>query len=163
PFPAGARLGPGGQGPQQHRHGARHGHDRRHAVHAVRRAGVLLADRQGARAEPGTRSADDGQSRAPGERREKAMGHVNRPTALIAPCLLLASCMLGPDSTRPTVATPEAWRNAPSAVDSAASIANLPWWELFSDEELRSYLTAALEANHDLRIAVTRVDQARAR
>jgi multidrug efflux system outer membrane protein len=91
------------------------------------------------------------------------MGYVNRPTALIAPCLLLASCMLGPDYTRPTVATPEAWRNAPSTVDSAASIANLPWWELFSDEELRSYLTAALEANHDLRIAVTRVDQARAR
>ena len=28
------------------------------------------------------------------------MGYVNRPTALIAPCLLLASCMLGPDYTR---------------------------------------------------------------
>jgi multidrug efflux system outer membrane protein len=91
------------------------------------------------------------------------MGYLSRQIALLAPCLVLASCMLGPDYTRPTVATPEAWRNAPSAADSAASLANLPWWELFSDEELRSYLTAALEANHDLRIAVTRVDQARAR
>ena len=37
--------GPGRRGAQQHRHRAGRGHDRRHAVHAVRRAGVLLADR----------------------------------------------------------------------------------------------------------------------
>jgi multidrug efflux system outer membrane protein len=90
------------------------------------------------------------------------MGYVSRRIGLLMPCLMLASCMLGPDYTRPTVATPEAWRNGTSSTDTA-SLANLPWWELFSDEELRSYLKAALQANHDLRIAVTRVDQARAR
>ena len=44
-LPAGARDGPGRGGPQQHRDGAGRGHDRRHALHAVRRAGLLLADR----------------------------------------------------------------------------------------------------------------------
>jgi outer membrane protein, multidrug efflux system len=90
------------------------------------------------------------------------VGHVSRQTALLAPCLLLASCMLGPDYTRPTVTTPEAWRDEASTTD-AASLANLPWWDLFADEELRGYVKAALEANDDLRIAVARVDQARAR
>ena len=90
------------------------------------------------------------------------MGYVNRPTALIAPCLLLASCMLGPDYTRPTVTTPEAWRQEASAPNTA-SLADLSWWNLFADEELRDYLKVALEANDDLRIAVARVDQSRAR
>jgi multidrug efflux system outer membrane protein len=70
--------------------------------------------------------------------------------------------MLGPDYTRPTVATPEAWRNEVSATERA-SLANLSWWDLFADEELRGFVKAALEANDDLRIAVARVDQARAR
>jgi len=90
------------------------------------------------------------------------MGYVNRPTALIAPCLLLASCMLGPDYTRPTVTTPEAWRHEAPATNTA-SVADLSWWDLFADAELRDYLKAALEANDDLRIAVARVDQSRAR
>jgi multidrug efflux system outer membrane protein len=91
------------------------------------------------------------------------MGHLSRLRALLTPCLVLAGCMLGPDYTRPAVATPDAWRNGGASTSDSASLANLPWWELFSDEELRGYLEAALEANHDLRIAVTRVDQARAR
>ncbi len=90
------------------------------------------------------------------------MGHLSRLTALLAPCFVLASCMLGPDYTRPTVTTPDAWRNDASATDTA-SLANLPWWDLFADEELRGYVKDALEANDDLRIAVARVDQARAR
>ena len=37
--------GPGGGGAEQHRYGAGHGHDGRHAVYAVRGAGVLFVDR----------------------------------------------------------------------------------------------------------------------
>ncbi len=75
--------------------------------------------------------------------------------------LLLAGCTLGPDYRRPAVSAPEAWRDAQATTDPG-SLADLPWWQLFEDEELRRLVQAALEANKDLRIAVTRVDQARA-
>jgi multidrug efflux system outer membrane protein len=75
-------------------------------------------------------------------------------------CLVLAGCALGPDYRRPAVVVPEAWRDGPSKADPG-SLADLAWWELFEDEELRGLVRAALEANKDLRIAVTRVDQAR--
>jgi multidrug efflux system outer membrane protein len=74
---------------------------------------------------------------------------------------VLAGCMLGPDYRRPPVPAPDAWRDGQSKEDPA-SLADLAWWELFEDEELRGLVRAALEANKDLRVAVARVDQARA-
>jgi outer membrane protein, multidrug efflux system len=76
-------------------------------------------------------------------------------------CLVLAGCTLGPDYRRPTVPAPAAWRDRTPTVD-ATSLADLTWWELFQDEELRDLIRTGIEANKDLRIAVTRVDQARA-
>jgi multidrug efflux system outer membrane protein len=73
----------------------------------------------------------------------------------------VAGCTLGPDYRRPDVPAPEAWRHDQASVDPA-SLAALSWWELFEDEELRGLVRVALEANKDLRVAVTRVDQARA-
>jgi outer membrane protein, multidrug efflux system len=81
--------------------------------------------------------------------------------APLALCLVLAGCTLGPTYQRPAVPAPEVWRDGPPHADPA-SLADLSWWELFEDEELRRLVQAALEANKDLRIAVTRVDQARA-
>jgi multidrug efflux system outer membrane protein len=75
--------------------------------------------------------------------------------------LALAGCAIGPDYMRPAVPVPEAWRDGPTRTDPA-SLADLPWWELFQDAELRRLVQVALEANKDLRLAVTRVDQARA-
>jgi len=75
--------------------------------------------------------------------------------------LVLAGCTLGPDYRRPTVPTPGAWRDGTPTPDPA-SLADLSWWELFQDQELRDLVRVSLEANKDLRIAVTRVDQARA-
>lgn len=75
--------------------------------------------------------------------------------------LVVAGCTLGPDYRRPNVPTPGAWRDGIGTADPA-SLADLPWWKLFQDEELRELLRVAVEANKDLRIAVTRVDQARA-
>ena len=43
--PPGAGIGSWSGRPQQHRHSAGHRHDRGHGLHALRRAGVLLADR----------------------------------------------------------------------------------------------------------------------
>jgi multidrug efflux system outer membrane protein len=86
---------------------------------------------------------------------------MRRLTAGLALCLLLAGCTLGPDYRRPEVPTPPAWRDA-AAAPEPASLADLPWWQLFQDEELRGLVGTALEANRDLRVAVTRVEQARA-
>lgn len=84
-----------------------------------------------------------------------------RLAAGLAVTLGLAGCTLGPDYRRPEVPAPAAWRDGQASADPA-SLADLAWWELFEDEELRGLLQAALEANKDLGIAVTRVDQARA-
>jgi outer membrane protein, multidrug efflux system len=69
------------------------------------------------------------------------------------------SCKLGPDYERPPVVTPEKWRELAAA---EASIANVPWWELFQDEELRRLITLALAENRDLKIAIERIEEARA-
>jgi outer membrane protein, multidrug efflux system len=86
---------------------------------------------------------------------------MRRRLATLALCLGLAGCALGPDYRRPAVSAPDGWRDGGAASDPA-SLADLPWWSLFDDEELRRLVGAALEANRDLRIAVARVDQARA-
>ncbi len=69
------------------------------------------------------------------------------------------SCKLGPDYARPPLVTPEKWRELAAA---EASIANIPWWELFKDEELRRLITVALAENRDLKIAIERIEEARA-
>ncbi len=86
---------------------------------------------------------------------------MRRIAALATLVLVLAGCTLGPDYRRPTVPTPTAWRESLPAAD-AGSLADLPWWTLFEDDELRELIRSAIEENKDLRIAVTRVEQARA-
>jgi multidrug efflux system outer membrane protein len=69
-------------------------------------------------------------------------------------------CAVGPNYHRPPIAAPPSFRFAEGAA-SAASIADLPWWEVFRDEALQTLLRRALVSNFDLRIAVARVEQAR--
>ncbi|HWR89227.1 MAG TPA: hypothetical protein VN260_03120, partial [Dissulfurispiraceae bacterium] len=71
----------------------------------------------------------------------------------------LMGCTLGPDYKRPVVQQPEHWR---LTSDEARSLADLSWWELFRDDVLQDLIRAALEENRDLRIAVARIDEARA-
>ena len=42
------------------------------------------------------------------------------------------------------------------------SLGDMPWWELFHDEELQALIRSALINNYDVRIAAARVEQARA-
>jgi multidrug efflux pump len=72
---------------------------------------------------------------------------------------ILSGCTLGPDYRRPDVTTPQIWLDGQADIPS---LADLSWWELFEDEELRRLVQTALAANKDLGIAVARVDQARA-
>lgn len=73
--------------------------------------------------------------------------------------LLLTGCKMGPDFESPIVDVPTAFRFDANA--SPQSIADLPWWKVYRDPKLQSLINEALSNNHDLRIAVTRVEQAR--
>ena len=74
---------------------------------------------------------------------------------------LLAGCAVGPDYARPTLTSPERFRGQVTPGE-AASLADLPWWEVFGDATLQALIQDAIAGNHDLRIATARVEQARA-
>ena len=75
--------------------------------------------------------------------------------------LTLAGCAVGPNYHRPAVNAPAGFRDATNDV-STNSFADLPWWGVFKDPVLQDLIRVALTNNYDLRITLTRVDQARA-
>ena len=80
---------------------------------------------------------------------------------VIAPVvLLLAACTLTPDYERPVLDVPQQYRQ-PAA--DGGSIANLDWWELFRDAQLKHLIEIALEENKDLGVALQRIYEARSR
>ena len=84
---------------------------------------------------------------------------VSRLAISVLATALLSACAVGPDFVRPDVATSAIFVRAPEA--SAAPVsADAPFWEAFGDPVLSSLVTDALRANHDLRIALARRDQA---
>lgn len=86
---------------------------------------------------------------------------MTRPLAVLLLAFSVAGCALGPDYERPAVPTPPTWREIPVA--EAQSLANIPWWELFDDAQLQELIRIALVENKDLKIAVERIEEARAR
>jgi len=74
--------------------------------------------------------------------------------------ICVSSCALGPNYRRPAVDAPENFRSAITPAERV-SLADLPWWQIFKDETLQQLIAQALENNYDLRVAVTRVEQAR--
>ena len=73
----------------------------------------------------------------------------------------LIGCSLGPNYKRPGLDVPQSFRDAPPVV-STNSLADVKWWQIFKDENLQNLVRTALTNNYDLRIAMSRVDQARA-
>jgi multidrug efflux system outer membrane protein len=74
---------------------------------------------------------------------------------------LLAGCAVGPGYKRPEAGAPAVFRTDNQA-GATNSFAELPWWEVFKDDALQGIIRTALTNNFDLRIATTRVEQARA-
>lgn len=72
----------------------------------------------------------------------------------------VGGCALGPNYQRPKVNVPAEFRGAGGAAQQA-SIADLPWWEIFKDPELKTLVQTALANNYDLAIAVQRIEQSR--
>ncbi|HYK61687.1 MAG TPA: efflux transporter outer membrane subunit [Bryobacteraceae bacterium] len=74
--------------------------------------------------------------------------------------LLVSGCAVGPNYRRPGVNAPTVYRGQ-SGPARQASLADLPWWELFKDETLKGLIKTSLANNYDLDAAVARVEQAR--
>lgn len=74
---------------------------------------------------------------------------------------LLTSCSLGPLYQRPPTIALDDYRSHVGTPE-AISFADLSWWEVFHDGALAGLINEALKNNYDLRIAASRVEQARA-
>jgi multidrug efflux system outer membrane protein len=85
--------------------------------------------------------------------------------ALSTAAVLLSACTVGPKYQRPAVQTPPAFRGSSEpqqAGTQTESFADLPWWAVFHDSQLRELIRTALKQNYDLQLAVERVTAARA-
>ena len=79
--------------------------------------------------------------------------------ALAAACALSA-CSLAPTYKRPDGELAPSW-NAQKEAESTTQLQDIPWESLYTDEQLRVLIRTALERNHDMRIAIGRVQEAR--
>jgi outer membrane protein, multidrug efflux system len=79
---------------------------------------------------------------------------------LILATALLTGCAVGPDYRRPETATPAAFQQRDAADAAAAPVSE--FWRGFDDPLLTRLVDDALKANTDLRVALARLDQARA-
>lgn len=75
----------------------------------------------------------------------------------------LTGCMsMAPDYVRPQAPVPEAYPAMTGEQDRPVADAALAWRDFFTDPVLQQLIVAALEHNHDLRLALLRVEEARA-
>jgi len=92
---------------------------------------------------------------------------------LILSLVVLMGCAVGPNYKRPTVDVPVTYRDpapagqasatgTPADTNPTASLGDEKWWEVFQDSELQNLIRTALKNNYDVRIAATRVLEARA-
>ncbi len=70
---------------------------------------------------------------------------------------LHTGCMVGPKLDKPQVLTDDQFRSDSVAGDS---MINLAWWDLFSEPALDTLIYLALAHNHDVLIAISRIEQA---
>lgn len=80
-------------------------------------------------------------------------------TSLLA---LTAACAVGPDYQKPELTTRNAWSTLDSERIDASAGDLAHWWQSFGDPLLDRLIERATGANHDLRIAASRVREARA-
>jgi outer membrane protein, multidrug efflux system len=86
---------------------------------------------------------------------------MRRSVGSLMAVLALSGCLVGPDYRQPDVAVPSAFRGATPVAQDAGSFGDLEWWKVFQDEQLQALIRTALEQNYDLRVAATRILQAR--
>ncbi len=78
----------------------------------------------------------------------------------LAGLALSTGCALGPNFRRPVVQIPQSFG---TVTEEGALSADLGWWEIVNDDPvLKGLVLEALESNRDLRMAVSRMEEARA-
>jgi outer membrane protein, multidrug efflux system len=82
--------------------------------------------------------------------------------AVVSLFLLLAGCTVGPNYKRPQVSVPKQWTVAPARGTSTTQPETDEWWSSFQDPELNSLIERAVGRNLDLKLALERVQEARA-
>lgn len=89
---------------------------------------------------------------------------IRRPAIACLPLLTVCAsgcAAIGPNYQRPSIAPPPAYRGVTSP--EAHSLADAQWFDVFADPALNALITEALDNNLDLRSAVARVEEFRAR
>ncbi|SPJ31658.1 efflux transporter outer membrane subunit [Candidatus Protochlamydia amoebophila] len=81
---------------------------------------------------------------------------------LVTSCLLLAlsSCVLHPPYQQPCLEIPKKWR---TPFEETSTAANFRWWEAFDDPILKKLIFESLENNKDLKLALARTAEFKAR
>ena len=89
---------------------------------------------------------------------------MRRPSSilLVISIPLLAGCAVGPNYKRPQVAVPTQWTVAPTRGTETKSPETDEWWASFQDPELNSLVERSASRNLDLKLALERVQEARA-
>ena len=88
------------------------------------------------------------------------MPKITSLSTIAAACLLAGCTHLAPTYQQPAAPVPAAY-GAPSAPGTGAA-ADIPWQNFFADARLRGLVELALANNRDLRVAVLKIEQARA-
>jgi multidrug efflux system outer membrane protein len=84
-----------------------------------------------------------------------------RNPLILALCATLAGCSLAPAYQRPEAPVARQWPES-ARTEGTRSVADLDWRAYFPEPRLQTLIAAALENNRDMRIAVARVEEARA-
>lgn len=88
-----------------------------------------------------------------------------RHLAALALLLSFCGCRVGPNYKRPPTTLPDQYRGlAPDAANQASGqpFGEMKWWAVFQDKALEDLIREALINNYDIRIAASRVMQAKA-
>jgi len=84
------------------------------------------------------------------------------PTVLVAllAAVSVAGCKVGPRYERPDPKPVPVFK-AQVGPSESASIADLPWWQVFNDKALQALISEGLTNNYDLHAATARIEEAR--
>src|SRR5713226_2507936 len=83
-------------------------------------------------------------------------------TSLVISPLLLAVCAVPPNFTRLNVSVTRPWTVTADRGPAATPIEKDDWWSSFQDPELNSLVERSAKQNLDLKLALERVQEARA-
>ncbi|MFA7687264.1 MAG: TolC family protein [Moheibacter sp.] len=81
---------------------------------------------------------------------------------ILAAILLLQSCFVAKDYTRPAEVVNENFYRTDALPEDSLSLANVSWQEIFTDEKLAGYIETGLANNLDIRIALQNISAAEA-